>query len=317
MRKIRLLSLAFLILAMSAISSAQFGVSITIAPPELVAYSQPMCPQSGYLWTPGYWAYGDEGYFWVPGTWAEPPAIGLLWTPGYWGWGGDAYAWNVGYWGPTIGFYGGVNYGFGYGGFGYEGGYWQNGAFSYNTAVNNVDVSTFHNTYEKTVSNERAGNNVSYNGGTGGTSVRPTGAEETAAHESHRPATAAQTGHQQAASKNHELLASVNHGKPPIAATSKPGEFSGKGVVAAKGAAAENKAAENKAAEKQAATPRSNENKSAVEKQAATTRTNENKSAEKKAATTRTNESKAAEKQAATARTNENKSAEKQAATAR
>jgi hypothetical protein len=144
MRRIRLLSLAFLILAIPAISFAQFGVSITVAPPELVAYSQPICPQSGYLWTPGYWGYGDEGYFWVPGTWAEPPAVGLLWTPGYWGWGDNAYAWNAGYWGPTIGFYGGVNYGFGYGGVGYEGGYWNNGAFSYNRSVNNVDVSSFH-----------------------------------------------------------------------------------------------------------------------------------------------------------------------------
>ena len=253
MRTIRLLSLALLVLAMSAIAFAQFGVSITVAPPELVAYSQPMCPQSGYLWTPGYWAYGDEGYFWVPGTWAEPPAVGLLWTPGYWGWGGNAFAWNEGYWGSTIGFYGGVNYGFGYGGVGYQGGYWQNGAFSYNTSVNNVDRSSFHNTYEKTVTNERAGNSVSYNGGTGGTTARPTAAEETAAHERHTPATAAQTGHQQAASKNHELLASVNHGKPPIAATSKPGEFTGKDVVAAKGAAGETKATESKAAENKAA----------------------------------------------------------------
>jgi hypothetical protein len=63
MRKIRLLSLALLILAMSAAAFAQVGVSITIAPPELVAYSQPLRPQSGYLWTPGNWAYGDEGYF--------------------------------------------------------------------------------------------------------------------------------------------------------------------------------------------------------------------------------------------------------------
>ena len=30
-------------------------------------------PGSGYLWTPGYWAYGPEGYFWVPGTWVQPP----------------------------------------------------------------------------------------------------------------------------------------------------------------------------------------------------------------------------------------------------
>src|SRR5271169_2656230 len=135
MRKIRLLSLAFLLLAIPATALAQIGMSIMIAPPELVAYSQPVCPQGGYLWTPGYWAYGDEGYFWVPGTWVEPPTVGMLWTPGYWGWGGNAYAWNEGYWSPSVGFYGGVDYGYGYGGSGYEGGYWTNNEFSYNRSV--------------------------------------------------------------------------------------------------------------------------------------------------------------------------------------
>ena len=141
----------FVMLAIPATSFAQFGVSITVAPPELVAYSQPICPQEGYLWTPGYWAYGPEGYFWVPGTWVEPPAVGLLWTPGYWGWGNGAYAWNDGYWGPTVGFYGGINYGYGYGGSGYQGGYWRDNQFNYNRSVNNVNARNFHNTYEKTV----------------------------------------------------------------------------------------------------------------------------------------------------------------------
>jgi hypothetical protein len=68
MRTIRLLLLAALILGMPAASFAQFGVSIKIAPPALPVYTQPMAPADGYLWTPGYWAYGDEGYFWVPGT---------------------------------------------------------------------------------------------------------------------------------------------------------------------------------------------------------------------------------------------------------
>ncbi|MGA9903223.1 MAG: YXWGXW repeat-containing protein, partial [Terriglobales bacterium] len=308
MRKIFLFSLTLLILAIPAISMAQFGASITIAPPALVAYSQPICPQSGYLWTPGYWAYGEEGYFWVPGTWVEPPMVGLLWTPGYWGWGNNAYAWNGGYWGPTVGFYGGVNYGYGYGGQGYEGGYWRNNEFSYNRSVNNVNVTEIHNTYEKTVINERAGNTVSYNGGSGGITARPTAAEETASHERHTSATSAQTGHQQAASKNHELLESVNHGKPPIAATSKPGELTGKGVIAANGAAAENKASENKAA-----ATSSNENK-AAENKAAATRSNENKAAENKAATTRSNENIAAENKAAATRSNENKAAENKAA---
>src|ERR1700689_3029072 len=125
LRSICFLALLFVMLAVPAKSFAQIGVSITIAPPELVVYTQPVCPQEGYLWTPGYWAYGDAGYFWVPGTWVEPPTVGYLWTPGYWGWGDGVYAWNDGYWGSEVGFYGGVNYGFGYGGVGYQGGRWQ------------------------------------------------------------------------------------------------------------------------------------------------------------------------------------------------
>jgi hypothetical protein len=242
-RSIRFLLFLFVLLAISAASFAQVGVTIRLAPPELVTYSQPICPQEGYLWTPGFWAYGQEGYFWVPGTWVEPPTVGFLWTPGYWGWNNDAYFWNEGYWGPTVGFYGGINYGYGYGGYGYQGGFWRNNQFNYNRSVNNVDTRNFHNTYEKSVSNSRAVANVSYNGGTGGTTARASAAEETAAHERHSPATAAQTSHQNGASQNHELLQTVNHGNPPIAATSKPGEFTGKGAVAAEGGSAENKAA--------------------------------------------------------------------------
>ena len=42
------------------------------------------------------------------------PEVGFLWTPGYWGWGGDGFVFYEGYWGPQVGFYGGINYGFGY-----------------------------------------------------------------------------------------------------------------------------------------------------------------------------------------------------------
>ncbi len=138
LRSVGFLLLLFVLLAVPIKSFAQFSLRITVAPPELVVYAQPVCPQEGYIWTPGYWAYGEEGYFWVPGTWVEPPTVGYLWTPGYWGWGDGVYAWNDGYWGSEVGFYGGVNYGFGYGGSGYDGGYWRGGQFSYNTYVNNV-----------------------------------------------------------------------------------------------------------------------------------------------------------------------------------
>ena len=50
---------------------------------------------------------------------------------------------------PRVGFYGGVNYGFGYAGVGYQGGYWNNGAFFYNRSVNNVTNVT--NVYTKTI----------------------------------------------------------------------------------------------------------------------------------------------------------------------
>ena len=162
------------------------------------------------------------------------PTVGFLWTPGYWGWGGSAFIFHAGYWGPTVGFYGGVNYGFGYTGGGYYGGEWRNGAFYYNRSVNNVNVTNIHNVYNKTVVNNTTVNRVSYNGGTGGITARPTAQQEAAANERHIAATSAQTQHERAASHDRSLLASENHGRPPIAATAKPGAFKGAGVVAAK-----------------------------------------------------------------------------------
>ncbi len=211
-------------------------VSITIAPPVLPVYVQPAIPAPGYIWTPGYWAYGPDGYFWVPGTWVMPPSVGVLWTPGYWGWNSGVYAWNAGYWGPTIGFYGGVNYGFGYTGVGYAGGYWAGGVFSYNRTVNNFGNVNITNVYNKTVIVDKNASRVSFNGGNGGINARPTPREEAAMREQHIAATSTQTQHEHTASTTRENLASVNHGSPTIAATSKAGEFHGAGVVGAHGA---------------------------------------------------------------------------------
>ena len=224
-RFIRPLLLAIATLFLSSAAFAQIGVAITIAPPELPVYEQPVCPGDGYIWTPGYWAWGDDGYYWVPGTWIEAPEVGFFWTPGYWGWGGSSFVWYDGYWGPTVGFYGGINYGFGYFGHGYEGGRWDHDHFFYNRAVNNINVNVIHNVYESRV-DVRNDAHVSYNGH-GGINDRPTAQEEAAAHERHIPAVAAQTQHVNAARANPELRASANHGRPPIAASSRPGDFSG------------------------------------------------------------------------------------------
>ncbi len=223
------------VLSLSTASSAQIGIgiSVRIGPPALPVYAQPICPGPGYLWTPGYWAWNDDGgYYWVPGTWVVAP-VGMLWTPGYWGFAGGFYGWHPGYWGPHVGFYGGINYGFGYGGVGFFGGEWRGGAFFYNRAVLNVNVVNVRNVYSKTV----IVNNVhtSFNG-PGGIEARPTPQEEAYGRERHTAALSTQMEHERAASQNRALFASANHGRPEIAATGRPGEFSGAHVQRASAA---------------------------------------------------------------------------------
>ncbi len=215
-------------------ASVSIGVSVGIAPPPLPVYVQPVCPGPGYIWTPGYWAYDPVGgYYWIPGTWVMPPTIGFLWTPGYWGWGGAAFIWHAGYWGPHVGFYGGINYGFGYTGVGYEGGYWRGRNFYYNQSVNNFGGAHFTNVYNRTVVNNFAVNRVSYNGGAGGLRARPTSGELAADHERHVAPTSMQRQHETAAHNDRSQFASVNHGGPPVAATARPGELRGGNRVAA------------------------------------------------------------------------------------
>ena len=232
---IRAFLFALILLAISGASFAQIGivVSITVAPPELPVYEQPICPEDGDIWTPGYWGYGDDGYYWVPGTWVVAPEVGYLWTPGYWGNDGNDYLFHEGYWGTQVGFYGGINYGYGYFGNGYEGGRWDNGHFAYNQSVSHIDSARNRNFYNTKVEDNNRGNRVSFNGGNGGVQVRATSQQEAVGRERHIAPVAAQTQHVQSARANPELRASANHGKPPIAATAKPGAFKETGAVAA------------------------------------------------------------------------------------
>jgi hypothetical protein len=147
------------------------------------------------------------------------PEAGYLWTPGYWGWGGDGFFFNDGYWGMSVGFYGGIDYGFGYFGHGYEGGRWENGHFFYNTAVNRVDANTIHNVYNTRA--EGTANRVSYNGGNGGINARATSQEEAEAHGKHIGPVSAQTQHAYAARNNPQQRYSANHGAPPTSATAR------------------------------------------------------------------------------------------------
>ena len=248
MRKpVRLLvyaSTAALILGAAPISGfiapaqAQVAVSITagIAPPLLPIYAQPPIPGPGYLWIPGYWAWNGDEYYWVPGYWAMPPAVDLYWTPPYWAWSDGVYDFYPGYWAPTVGFYGGIDYGFGYTGVGYDGGFWRNNEFVYNPAVNNFGGANIVNAYSRPVSNP--GNRVAFNGGKGGTIARPAPAQIAARAHAKAP-TAEQVRHQEMASRDPALRFNANHGQPAVAAMQRPNEFHGAHVVAATHAPAE------------------------------------------------------------------------------
>ena len=229
-----------LLLAMVAAPTPSYarvsvGIFVGFGPPALPVYVQPPCPAPGYIWTPGYWAWDPaNGYYWVPGTWVPAPFIGAMWTPGYWGYDDDddGYRWHGGYWGFSVGFYGGINYGYGYNGYGYYGGRWRGDRFYYNREVNHINNVNIVNVYNQRVV-ENYGPRVSYNGGRGGIDARPT-RQQVAAERGRRSGPSNQQLRQERfARTNRAQWARENHGRPEIAATRRPGEFRGNGAVRA------------------------------------------------------------------------------------
>lgn len=212
-------------LLIPASSFAGVFISVGFAPPPLVVYEQPPCPQPGLIWTPGYWAYGPDGYYWVPGAWVPAPYEGAYWTPGYWGWGNGLYMWHPGYWGRHVGYYGGINYGYGYFGTGFVGGMWRGPVFAYNTAVMRVNTRVIRNVYvdrEVIRTHRIVDNHVAYNGGPGGVMHAPTREERAAMEGPHMAATRFQQQHRDQAMQNHAAYFRNNHGRPSDVVTRHP-----------------------------------------------------------------------------------------------
>ena len=226
LRTSRWMLLALLFSLIPAFSHAGVLVSVAIGPPVLPVYEQPPCPEPGWMWTPGYWAYGPDGYYWVPGAWVPAPYEGALWTPPWWGWSGGLYVFHPGYWGHHVGYYGGINYGFGYMGVGFVGGLWRGHDFVYNTAVMHVDRVHVRNVYvdrriveRNTIVNER---HVSFNGGRDGIRHDPRPEERRAMNERHMGETSMQMQHMQAARSDRNFYARNNGGHPQMVAAPRP-----------------------------------------------------------------------------------------------
>jgi hypothetical protein len=199
------------------------GDWVDAPPPPIPYYELPAVQDANEIWIPGYWAWGEAGYYWVPGFWAQPPQPQYYWTPGYWAANAGAFVWHQGYWGPSVGFYGGINYGAGYYGHGYVGGRWSGNTFRYNTAVTPVNVMVIKNVYvdRTVVVNNTTVNRVSYNGA-GGVQARATSGELAAARAPHKPPTAQQQQQVKVAAQDRRFLATVNAGKPPVVAAPHP-----------------------------------------------------------------------------------------------
>jgi hypothetical protein len=210
---------------------SQISVSVNIAPPPLPLYAQPPVPGDGYIWTPGYWSWDASSgdYIWIPGTWVQPPSVGLLWTPGYWAFGDGGYFWHGGYWGDHVGYYGGLNYGYGYNGGGYYGGRWEHDHFRYNQAVNNIPRGRVHDVYTAPVP-ARPATRESFNGGASRYRAQPTPNERQFQGAQHGGPTSAQMDHEHRAMTMPEQRMANNHGVPPTAATPHPGGFGEPGV---------------------------------------------------------------------------------------
>jgi len=228
-RSARWLLMTLLLSLVPATSHAGVFISVGFAPPVLPVYVQPVCPEPGLMWTPGYWAYGPDGYYWVPGAWVPAPYVGALWTPPYWGWSGGLYVWHPGYWGPHVGYYGGVNYGFGYMGVGFAGGVWRGGVFAYNSAVMHVGVGGAwggNRVYVDRTIVERTtiinNTHISYNGGPGGINHVPNADERMAMNEHHLAPTSFQTQHMNSAMADHNAYFKNNGGRPQNAAFARP-----------------------------------------------------------------------------------------------
>ncbi|HEY2177887.1 MAG TPA: hypothetical protein VGH15_04835 [Caulobacteraceae bacterium] len=240
-------SLAALVLGLGGIAAApaaqaqiSIGINVGIAPPPLPVEEQPVIPGYGYLWTPGYWSWDPSfnSYYWVPGEWVLPPQVGLYWTPGYWGWNNGAFIFNSGYWGPTVGYYGGVDYGYGYVGRGYYGGEWRGGRLFYNRAVSNIGSRRIATVFSRPVTPVTT-SRVSFAGGRGGLNVKPTPAELAAARARHVRATPEQVRQAHAAATNPELRADAVKAKPKIpAGRTLPAKNAAAGPVNPRGPAA-------------------------------------------------------------------------------
>jgi len=144
-----------------------------------------------------------------------------MWTPGYWSWSHHMltmYTFHSGYWAFHVGYYGGVNYGNGYGGFGYSGGVWHGGLFAYNLEIVNVNSQYVRETFRDPGLVDRGyierENHAGFNGGPAGVNYHISPEEQAVEHEKHWDPTAFQMQYETGIRNDQAYWYNTNHGQP-------------------------------------------------------------------------------------------------------
>ena len=120
-----------------------------------------------------------------------------------------------------------------------------------------MNRTIIHNVYDTNVTNQRASTNrISFNGGPHGVNVRPTSSQLSAARQRHVPMTSEQLQHQRAASTNRTMLASLNHGRPDVAVSTRPEPLGNRSAAPVNRGANKERAAISKPARRPAPAPK-------------------------------------------------------------
>ncbi len=195
--------------------------------PPLPVYAQPPIPGPGYLWTPGYWAWDEDissDLLLDARRLVPAPKPGLLWTPGYWGSNDGVYVWNDGYWGTGSRVLWRRELRIGYTGVGFHGGHWGPGELlqpvrhqrqQHHGHNQRLQSDRHHQQRQQSLRQRRPQRHKS----------------DADAYRNCWPRTSRIRPRRRISSiigsslADKELHASVNKGKPPIAAVSKAGDF--------------------------------------------------------------------------------------------
>src|SRR5690349_16766591 len=96
MRKIFLMPLLGMMLAMAPLSAAE--LVIKVRPPISIHERRTVRPSPRHVWVGGYHRWDGRAYVWEKGRWEEPPRVHAVWVAPHYIHRQDGYVFVEGHW---------------------------------------------------------------------------------------------------------------------------------------------------------------------------------------------------------------------------